>query len=155
LGKGYTLGEDPPVYSWHLPHSLYKHMVVVGGRTISAETWWGNIDRILILGEFNETLADYDSLYRYIVLGEPRGCVDVWNECYGIAGDLNHDGRVDLGDVSCVAGEWLASDCEIFYDCLDADVDLSGEVNPGDLGVVADDWLRCNVPGDAGCEEPW
>jgi len=45
--------------------------------------------------------------YAFIPDTDPINCADAIQQGYGIAGDLNDDGYVNLSDFSIFAGEWL------------------------------------------------
>ena len=68
----------------------------------------GNIDLLRIYAdEFMSSSSDYDSLYKFVVLGEPYSCARAIDGGYQIAGDLNRDCYVNFNDLATFAQYWL------------------------------------------------
>ncbi len=72
---------------------------------------------------------------------EPTTCAEVWSMGYGMQTDLDKTCKVDWGDFSVFASNWLATDCG-----NPADFDGTCLVDWGDFSVFASTWLDCNDP---------
>ena len=72
---------------------------------------------------------------------EPTTCAEVWSMGYGMQTDLDQSCKIDWGDFSVFASNWLASNCG-----NPADFDGTCLVDWGDFSVFASTWLDCNDP---------
>ena len=61
-----------------------------------------------------------------------------------ISGDFTCPDGVELIDFSLFAFQWLNSDCKLFNDCEEADIDRSGTVEINDLIYFKENWLKQN-----------
>jgi len=64
-----------------------------------------------------------------------------------IPGDINQDGKVNIGDFEILIDNWGASDCSAPSWCNSADLNMDGEVNLADLDIILDNWIEENTSG--------
>ncbi len=77
------------------------------------------------------------------VLPDPDNCSEVWSMGYGMQTDLDFTCKIDWGDFSVFASQWLFDECG-----ASADFDGSCLVDWGDFSIFASTWLDCNDPED-------
>ena len=74
----------------------------------------------------------------------------IWIECTGVrhAGDANNDGKVNVGDLGILAGNWGQTD---IFGKEWAQGDFNGDdvVNVGDLGILAGAWNWIGTPASS------
>ncbi len=59
----------------------------------------------------------------------------------GIAGDVNADGYVNVGDLQAVIAAWGTTDNGTYWNWNpDADLNVDGQVNVSDLQMLATHW---------------
>ncbi len=64
----------------------------------------------------------------------------VYANCFGPAGDMNNDFKVDSSDLVCLAEQWLIADAN------NLDPDGSGWFDLSDLSVIGREWLTVHSP---------
>jgi len=87
--------------------------------------------------------TDYTQAYRYTDYGYLY--IDILRqETCKVLGDLDHNYRVDMEDLSLFALRWMDMDCN---DCDGSDLDGDGAVNTADLEILARNWLteKCHT----------
>ena len=72
---------------------------------------------------------------------EPTTCVEVWSMGYGMQTDLDQTCKIDWGDFSVFANQWLDPNCGTA-----SDFDGSCLVDWVDFAIFANTWLDCNDP---------
>ena len=75
----------------------------------------------------------------------PTTCTEVWSMGYGMQTDLDQSCKIDWGDFSVFASNWLATDCGNPAD-FDNSACSGGKVDWGDFSIFASTWLDCNDP---------
>jgi hypothetical protein len=63
------------------------------------------ISRIVLNNK--KVAAQFDDIHIDSFVTTPQTCQEVWDKGYGLPADLNKDCRVDLADISALAGKWM------------------------------------------------
>jgi MYXO-CTERM domain-containing protein len=74
------------------------------------------------------------SPFHWITFDEPNATVGL---SMGVAGDANLDGKVDIGDLGLLAGNWQQLSGKVWDD---GDFNYDGKVDIADLGLLAGNW---------------
>ncbi|MFH1614069.1 MAG: DUF6259 domain-containing protein [Planctomycetota bacterium] len=128
-----------------LAQPLKRYEYASDGSRIYIDTW--DSPSMTLSGEM---LSDNVLIYEFEHI--PQNCVEVWQQGFGMATDVNHDCNINLSDFSAIAQGWLTCDEE----GLESDFDQDNCINFGDLKLFVDDWLICNDPeGGELCGANW
>lgn len=79
------------------------------------------------------------SLFDWITFDEPNATLGLSGAPDPLAGDANLDGKVDIGDLGLLAGNWQQMSGRKWFD---GDFNNDGKVDIGDLGLLAGNWQK-------------
>ncbi|MBN2020917.1 MAG: endo-1,4-beta-xylanase [Sedimentisphaerales bacterium] len=127
-------------------HGVYELALAVPGAPIEVKT---------IELEPGDTAQQF-ILQMNIESEEPQNCTDIVAMGLSLDSDLNHDCRVNYGDLEILVDYWLADDCVASDNCEGADFEpADGVVDFFDLSDFAMQWMQCNDPEDPDCTPTW
>lgn len=118
----------------------------VGYRALFERTdqTWKNFNMLPAMEAFD---IDLDSM---------TACNEVWQEGFGLAGDVNRDCYVNFDDLAMFFYYWLFDDCSSDPDCQNSDLPpTDGNINLSDFALISIDWNRCNHPANPNCQKNW
>ena len=131
VGPGFMFGADPRLND--LEGDWASDGPSDGGAWFNGELWT------------QPSGSDVFSVDVTLVIGN---CEAVKANGYKLAGDVDGNCRIDVGDAAIMAGEWLTSG--VLADIVDDDnVDLA------DFAQIGLEWMQCNDPTDMSCTVNW